>query len=202
MTRETSRANWAVRTPVTIDQPEPSLSGLADEISRVTHRMTLDLLGAGFEEHLEKDDLMAVVLRAHMLVERELTAIIQHPLPHPERLRRTWSFVHRLELVAALGVLDEEDLPAYRYLNRLRDRAAHRLNYEISEGDQAALIRSIRPEYAAGLKHVVATQPFPGPLRHAMKMLVLAVALKRHGLEAPRPSASSATAQAEERENR
>lgn len=178
------------------DRPREELERLASEIGTVTHRMMNDLLGAGFEEHLDRDDLMAVVLRAHMLIERELTAIIERPLPHPERLKRVWSFSHRLELVAALGVLDEEDLPPYRYLNRLRDRAAHRLNYEVSEDEQTALIERVRPGYAAGLEHVVASQPFPGPLRHVMKMLVLTVALKRHGLEAPRQAPSDSESSA------
>jgi hypothetical protein len=184
------------------DGPPQTLEQLRNEIGFVTRRMTDDLLGARFEEHLDRDDMMAVILRAHMLIERELTAIIERPLPHPERLRRSWSFSHRLELVAALGVLDEEDLPPFKYLNKLRDRAAHRLNYEISEDEQTALIERIRPEYAAGLEHVVASQPFPGPLRHAMKMLVLTVALKRHGLEAPRRTPSFGTGQDEKHEER
>lgn len=120
-----------------------------------------------------------------MLIERELTETIQGPLPHPDRLKKPWSFAHRLELAAALGVLDEEDVPAYEYVDDLRNHAAHRLNYEFTVNEQAALIRRLPSALADAVRGHAATHPFPEPLRHALKLLVLVVAMKRHGLSPP-----------------
>lgn len=156
-----------------------------DDIGAVVQRMGVDLADVGFDRHLDDVDLLGVILRSHMLVERELTAIIEQPLPHPERLRRQWSFIHRLELVAALGLLDEEDIPAYQYLDTLRNRAAHRLNYEVGINEHEALIDRLAEALASPIRAKFPAESFPEPLRHTLKLLILYVAIKRHGLQMP-----------------
>lgn len=161
------------------------LDGVKQKLDRLMATMTDDLNEVGFDVHLDDNDLLGVVLRAHMLVEREFTEILEAPLPHPERLHQQWSFIHRLELVGALGIVDDTEMQAYYYLDKLRNRAAHRLNYEFQIGDQKKLIAEMPQSFRQAVETKFGAADFPEPLRHALKLLVLYIAMKRHGLVAP-----------------
>jgi hypothetical protein len=163
---------------------DQELEAIKAHIGEILGRIEADQFEGGFMEHLASDDLLGLVLRAHLWVERELEAIITALLPFPERLRRRWSFGHRLELVAALGILDEKDVPGYEDLDDLRNRLAHRFNYQLSEQDQEALLRKMRPDY--GLMVSKGAQEkghtFPRPLRAALETLIFPLQWKRHEL--------------------
>lgn len=161
------------------------LDRIRTQLDELMATMTADLNEVGFDVHLEDDDLLGVVLRAHMLVERELTEILEAPLPRPERLRQPWSFIHRLELVGALGIVDEDEMQPYYYLDKLRNRAAHRLNYEFQLGDQQRLVAEMPESLRHAMEVKYGNEEFPEPLRHALKLLVLYIAMRRHGLVAP-----------------
>lgn len=145
-----------------------------------------ELEAGGFHEHLHGEDLLGTVLRTHMWVERELTAIIEALLRHPERLKRRWSFAHRLELVAANDILDPADLPAYEELDRLRNRLAHRLEDEVSPDDEERLVRALRPELRNAVQANSRDEPFPHHLRRALHLMVFMLKLRRQGFE-PKP---------------
>lgn len=165
------------------EQPEHvDPAGQLEHMERVMSAVQAELDAGDFDAHLRDDDLLAVVLRAHMWVERELAAIVEAPLPHPELLRARRSYRHQLELVGALGFLEADDLPAYEYLDDLRNKVAHRFGYAISAEEQAALVRRLRPAYRRSVEATKGTAPFPEPLKQALRMLVVTLMMKRLGV--------------------
>lgn len=138
----------------------------------------------GFHDHMDSDELLTVVLRAHLWLDRELRLMIERPLPHPERLIRSWDFPHRLQLVAALGIIEEEEAEALEYVNELRNRLAHRLDYQISEQEEAALLNKLPAPYRQSVEARIPDQ-FPARLREALKYLVVFLVMRRLGLVNP-----------------
>lgn len=164
------------------EEASGDLDTALEEIHRLMHDVREDLKSGGFDRHMESDDLLGILLRAHLWIERALKAVIERSLKHPERLRARWSFRHRLELVAALGFLDEVDLQAYLYLDDLRNRVAHRFNYTVSEGDQAAMISRLQPSLRGSIEASTVGKPFPEPLRQALRLLVVTLMLRLKGM--------------------
>lgn len=154
-----------------------------EQINRLMGEVADYLHDDGFHEHMDSDELLTVVLRAHLWLDRELRLMIESPLPHPDRLRTSWDFRHRLELVAALGMIDDE-MEALEYVNDLRNRLAHRFGYQISEQEQAALLRKLPATYRQSVEARIADE-FPARLREALKYLVVFLVMRRRGLVNP-----------------
>lgn len=96
-------------------------------------------------------DLLALVLRWHLMSENKLDRIIVATLAHPERLADArFSFQQKLSIVNAMGKIDDHTAQALRLLNALRNKCAHDLQRDILEADVAALGRCYgREQYAA-----------------------------------------------------
>jgi hypothetical protein len=132
------------------------------------------------KEHLFRDitsdDLLGAALRGHLWVENELIHIIHELLPRPGafNLDRI-SFPSKVELAAALGAISPDDVPAYRNLNTLRNRLAHRFDSQVTEEDERSLFASMTAETreiaTGGLSDEEAH--FPDVLQAALAALII-----------------------------
>lgn len=62
-----------------------------EQIKRLMAEVGDYLHDEGFHDHMDSDELLTVVLRAHLWLDRELRLMIEGPLPHPERLTISWT---------------------------------------------------------------------------------------------------------------
>ena len=100
------------------------------------------------ERHLSHDDGVAVLLRGHLWIEGALTELIRATFEFPDE----WSDLDRLAfpskvaLARAQGALfwDEPLLE----LNRVRNRLAHNVTYDVNDATAASLLKSF-PELSA-----------------------------------------------------
>ncbi|QIZ07614.1 hypothetical protein HFZ78_13455 [Priestia megaterium] len=78
-------------------------------------------------------DLLQVVLRGHLYIERELTILIKKKLIEPDEYLKNMMFGQKLSLAFALGCVSKEERSTYAKLNELRNGFAHNLEYELTE---------------------------------------------------------------------
>lgn len=69
-------------------------------------------------------------------------------------------------------------------MNELRNRLAHRLDYQISEQEEAALLRKLPTPYRQSVEARIADE-FPARLREALKYLVVSLVMRRRELVNP-----------------
>jgi hypothetical protein len=140
------------------------------------------LVDPRIKEHLRRDieseDLLGAVLRSHLWVENELIRIIRESLPVPDSIDLDrLSFPSKIELACALGMIPIEDMPAYRNLNALRNRLAHRFNSEVTEEDERSLLANLSPR-----SKEIAHSSVIGPERDFPTMLQASLATMIIGL--------------------
>ena len=79
------------------------------------------------------DDPLHLTIRSHLYAEIMLNAIIQKNFKKPEKIINTFSFLQKIQLLYALGKLDNNLFADLIHLNKLRNNFAHNLRYDISE---------------------------------------------------------------------
>jgi hypothetical protein len=132
------------------------------------------------KEHLKRDigsdDLLGAVLRSHLWVENELIRTIRESLPLPDLIDLDrLSFPSKIELASALSIIPTEDMSAYRNLNALRNKLAHRFNSEVTEEDERSLFSSLSPkskEIAEG-SIVGPERDFPTMLQASLATMII-----------------------------
>jgi hypothetical protein len=94
-----------------------------------------------FTGRVFKGDRWQQVLQAHLYFDHVITRMLEEALPNPDamKLRRT-SFSQKVQLLSAMNLLPSSLIPSVEYINGLRNRIAHELNFEISDGTVGNLV--------------------------------------------------------------
>lgn len=104
--------------------------------------MTIDI--ERLTAHLNDPSRLVVLIKAHLWVERSLNEILEAKLEAPEALKvEGMQFGNKVNLLAALGLLAERWAAPIRRLNTMRNHAAHRLDWDLTDDEAEALIRDI-----------------------------------------------------------
>ncbi|MCK4328031.1 MAG: hypothetical protein KAW41_06235 [Candidatus Diapherotrites archaeon] len=85
-----------------------------------------------FKDVLEIQNTLHLVLVMHLYFERFLDAIITKRLKNPKRLLDERYYL-KLEIISALGILDNELYRELKFVNYLRNQYAHRLDYTMED---------------------------------------------------------------------
>jgi hypothetical protein len=81
-----------------------------------------------------KGDRWQQLLQAHLYFDHVITRMLEEALPNPDaiKLRRT-SFSQKVQLISAMDLLPSSLIPPVEFINGLRNKIAHELNFEISD---------------------------------------------------------------------
>jgi hypothetical protein len=87
-----------------------------------------------FTGRVFKGDRWQQLLQAHLYFDHVITRMLEEALPNPDamKLRRT-SFSHKVQLLSAMNLLPSSLIPPVEFINGLRNKIAHELNFEISD---------------------------------------------------------------------
>jgi hypothetical protein len=87
-----------------------------------------------FTGRVFKGDRWQQLLQAHLYFDHVITRMLEEALPNPDaiKLRRT-SFSEKVQLISAMNLLPPSLLPPVKFINGLRNKIAHELNFEISD---------------------------------------------------------------------
>ena len=80
------------------------------------------------------------VIQTHLHLDHVVTQMLVEGLQRPETIKvKRQGFAQKLDLLDALGLIDQPFLPPLRFINDLRNKVAHDLDYEITLKDQRGL---------------------------------------------------------------
>jgi hypothetical protein len=87
---------------------------------------------------------LEIALRGHLWVESVLNGLIEAKMAVPDALSiDRIPFAAKVDLAHALGLIDSEDVPWFRTLNKLRNRLAHTLGGDPTDEEVAALEQAL-----------------------------------------------------------
>lgn len=98
------------------------------EIEEETRRASQD-----FIDIVSEMDLLSVVLRAHLLVENEITTLLEKELKNPKEYLKNKTFYQKTSLGFAIGSLTKDEKGMIGSLNDIRNQYGHDVNYRVSE---------------------------------------------------------------------
>jgi hypothetical protein len=126
---------------------------------------------------LNSQSPLELVLRGHLWIESRMIDVLCAAVPYPDRIDLSrFTFPQKVSLVAAHGVLDTEDVPAYLKINTLRNKVAHRLDAALTAEDEAALVNCLSDTLrrASMIDEPRAAQgPWPYALRRIMAAMII-----------------------------
>ncbi len=101
--------------------------------------------------NLKGNENLQVVIRAHLISEQLLNAILTEHFPKVEVINLDrLNFLTKARLAVAMGLFAEYVLPAMTALNSLRNKFAHDLHYEFAAQDKLDLLNSL-PSYVVDI---------------------------------------------------
>lgn len=157
-----------------------SLSGEDRKLDEISHE---DLEGQTnvfsfdvdvFDKRLSLGEHWHKLLQAHLYFDHIVTLMLREALKEPGAIRLgRMSFVQKLELACAMGLLTKEIAAAIDFVNRIRNKIAHQLDYEVSEKDVLDL-KNCTPTYVReALRDWVEAKGRTLDLGHILKALVI-----------------------------
>ncbi|AJA17996.1 TPA: DUF4145 domain-containing protein [Bacillus thuringiensis] len=153
---------------------ENEVFGILDEISGIFSVKITEQVRE-FLTVTDGEDSLQIVLRGHLYVEYELERLLRHNIENPDSiLTNRFMFMNKLNLATALGLLPESKKKAYKKLNDLRNKYAHKIRFEVSDKDLEDFIsvmdREVKDDFVEKHKgvHVADTNL---KLKHALSAL-------------------------------
>jgi hypothetical protein len=96
---------------------------------------------------LRGDENLQLIIRAHLLAEQALFAMLTESLKNPSSIDLDrLSFTTKASLAVAMGLMEQDALPPLVALNRLRNNFAHKVDYKFADKDKADLLNAM-PSY-------------------------------------------------------
>jgi hypothetical protein len=101
-----------------------------------------------FHKEVGSGDMLALVIRGHIYLEHVLIQTLSEEMARPDEMEmRRLSFPSKLDLGIAMGLIDGTWRPAVNRINEMRNKMAHRLEYNFEDRDKLELWRMM-PKYA------------------------------------------------------
>ncbi len=77
---------------------------------------------------------LSPILKGHLFIERVLEALISNNVQHPEALfkKHRLSFEVKVDFARSLGLLPENYVSAFKSINNVRNKYAHKDSYKVS----------------------------------------------------------------------
>ena len=154
------------------------------ELAQFRTSRSFDKVDALFTEHMQTGDLLGLVLRGHLWIEAALNGLIDRSMRDPSQLDAArLSFVQRVALTAALGLISSTEAGVIRKINSLRNRLAHNLESAVTESDQKDLVATCDDyiKYLAGIK---SDGGFPEGIHAIISTIVIVLHSRADSLDA------------------
>src|SRR5262249_24897132 len=90
-------------------------------------------------------------------------------LEKPEAINASrMGFTQKVALLSALGLVGDDTVPAIEFVNSLRDKIAHNLDFEVAEKDIRDFVNCIPQK----LQDTIKSEEEPVPLREYLQLIV------------------------------
>ena len=104
--------------------------------------------GPKFELDLRSGDSITMLIRAHLYLEHVLIQTLLDAFEHPNEMQlRNINFPAKLNLGIAMGIIGQEWRQPVTLVNQIRNKVAHRLDYQFTEVEKLEIFESL-PDWA------------------------------------------------------
>lgn len=137
-----------------------------------------------FQTRIEQGEDWHKIIQAHLYLDHAITRALSEALANPDAIRLSrMGFAQKLELIEALALLPDELISAATAVNRLRNRVAHELHFELSASDVSDL-KNATPKHLRDAIHPKSSKRRKVALSDLLKVIVIMVDIirQRHAL--------------------
>lgn len=122
----------------TTDEDRALVAKTADQIKEEVSNFSFDI--SALKRRVRDDDIGQAFIQAHLYLDHVISRMIAENVPFPRhfQLERA-SFSQKLQFVGALGLMRPAQLAPIRVVNGIRNKIAHKLEYEVQPSDEAKL---------------------------------------------------------------
>jgi hypothetical protein len=121
------------RPPLTEDDLK-LLSTSTDELTAEARKFSFDR--EKFKARLYKGERWQQLIQAHLYIDHVLTQLLVEALKRPNEIQASrLGFSQKLDLINALDLIPEDFIAPIQFINKLRNKIAHQLDFLISEKD-------------------------------------------------------------------
>jgi hypothetical protein len=155
-----------------------------------------------FAKTLPADENLRLVIRAHLHAEQLLFAMLTEGLADPTVLDLDrLTFLTKVRLAIAIGLMSKNVLPALTGLNTLRNNFSHKFGYQFTDKAKADLLSTMPTEIVELMltdEHDGKTTPIHTrqsvPLDHILRVLVCVMEARRQIVVDSKAAEAAATA--------
>jgi len=104
------------------------LKGLPEKSTYLTINLVKDIWAI--------EDSKLLIIKMHLYMEAIVNEILTENLERPAKIEN-YSFYRKVQILYAMGILDQADFNDLKYLNKIRNIFAHNLTYDIAEIDMS-----------------------------------------------------------------
>ncbi|EPD52742.1 hypothetical protein HMPREF1210_01122 [Paenisporosarcina sp. HGH0030] len=98
-----------------------------------------------FMDETNHQDLLVIVLRAHIYIEQELYLLINKCMKYPEKLNVRY-LSDKLKLAYSLGLIEQGLFSSIMKLNDFRNKYAHQLDFNFTEKELNEIVSPLSKE--------------------------------------------------------
>lgn len=98
-----------------------------------------------FINETKHDDVLMVILKVHLYIEKELVELTNIYFKHPLKLN-DYNFNSRLDILFALGVIEKELYDPIKSINHIRNRISHDLDFKFTEASYKKIYESLNKD--------------------------------------------------------
>lgn len=125
-----------------------------------------------FKARISTGDRWQQLLQAHLYFDHVITQMLVDALANPDAINASrMSFLQKLQLIQALGLLSAELVATIEFVNGIRNKIAHDLNFEINDKEERDL-SNCTPKRLRDIMEADEDR-VPGPLRFYELLLIL-----------------------------
>ncbi|WP_315765658.1 MULTISPECIES: hypothetical protein [unclassified Bradyrhizobium] len=177
-----------MRPPIT-EYDRELLATSDEELRKQTQVFCFDR--ARFESRISAGERWQQLLQAHLYFDHVITKTLEDALKNPDAINmRRNSFSQKLQLISAMGLLPAELISPVEFINGLRNRIAHDLDFEIDDKHIDDLV-NCTPKH---LREVALDEDErqPGPIRffELLRVILFQIEVLREHNEYARLSAA------------
>ena len=149
------------------------------DIARRAETFSFDL--KRFVSRIDACDTWQKLLQAHLYLDHVVSKALNDALVCPSAiLTSRMGFAQKASLIEALGILPAEILIPIRAINRLRNKAAHELDFEISEDDARSIVDKVPKALRYLVEQTRDTAESPQHFGMVLKFMVVQTEIMRH----------------------
>jgi DNA-binding MltR family transcriptional regulator len=128
-----------------------------DSIINEYVKITAKEFTESFEKFLtitKSEDILITVLRGHLYVEHELENLLSKYIFNLDKLNNKY-YKQKLDMALGLGIVKKELFDGLKFLNELRNKFVHDLNFEFSEAEYIKFENKLGTELQAEISEMV-----------------------------------------------